>query len=518
MAFMVASRLRIPGDAGGAALPGWTPDATGTLPERWQSEPMVVRVGVVGAGIAGLSAAWHLVRKAPHLDVTILEGSSRVGGKLRLAQVGDVAVDVGAESVLARRPEAIQLFDELGLADRVTHPARVPASVVSGGVRRPMPSGTLMGVPSDPESVRGLLTDHEVRRLTQEQESPPVDGDVSVGEFIDARLGPAVTDKLVEPLLAGVYAGNSRKLSLQMAIPSLFQAATEGTSLLEVARSAAALAPADGSATEAAPPVFATVVGGLGTVPAVMASRLADLGVDIRTGTVVRRLESRHADRPEPRHQSLVLSTGPTTDVRRHVFDAVILATPAAPTARLLRTIAPDAAERLAAIEYASMAIVTLVLAGPAPDLLEGSGFLVPPTEQLTIKASTFSSVKWPWLAAAHPDRTVLRASIGRHGEEAVLHRPDGDLVATALDDLTTVLGRPLPSPLAVHVQRWGGALPQYAVGHLDRVAGLTEPARGVALAGAVYAGVGVPACIASGRRAADAILTRLQGHEHELR
>ena len=213
-----------------------------------------------------------------------------------------------------------------------------------------------------------------------------------------------------------------------------------------------------------------------------------------------------------------MLSTGPTTDVRRHVFDAVIVATPAAPTARLLRTIAPDAAERLAAIDYASMAIVTLVLEGTTPDLLEGSGFLVPPTEQLTIKASTFSSVKWPWLAAAHPDRTVLRASIGRHGEEAVLHRTDDELVATAIDDLATVLGRPLPPPLAAHVQRWGGALPQYSVGHLDRVADLTEPVPGVALAGAAYSGVGVPACIASGRRAAEAILTRLQHHEHGLR
>jgi oxygen-dependent protoporphyrinogen oxidase len=232
---------------------------------------------------------------------------------------------------------------------------------------------------------------------------------------------------------------------------------------------------------------------------------------------MVRRLE-RTGDRADPQHQPLVLSSGPTTDVRTQVFDAVVVATPASPTARLLRPIAPDAAERLAAIEYASMAIVTIVLDGPAPDLLEGSGFLVPPTEPLTIKASTFSSVKWPWLAAAHPDRTVLRASIGRHGEAAVLHRSDDHLVATAFDDLAAVLGRALPSPLAVHVQRWGGALPQYAVGHFDRVAGLTEPADGVALAGAAYGGVGVPACIASGRRAADTILTRLRQREYQLR
>ena len=193
------------------------------------------------------------------------------------------------------------------------------------------------------------------------------------------------------------------------------------------------------------------------------------------------------------------------------VFDAVVLATPAAPTARLLQDLAPDAASRLARIESASMAIVTLVLDGPPPDVLDGSGFLVPPTERLTIKASTFSTVKWPWLAAAHPDRTVLRASLGRHREEATLHRSDAELVEVSLADLATVLGRSLPTPVAVHVQRWGGGLPQYAVGHRGLVAGLVEPAADVALAGAALSGVGIPACIASGRRAAEVILTRVQ-------
>lgn len=464
---------------------------------------MDVRVGVVGGGIAGLAAAWHLARAARDLDVTVLEGSSRVGGKLRIEDVGGLAIDVGAESVLARRPEAIRLFGELGLGDRITHPARVPASIVSRGERRPMPTGTLMGVPSDPESVRGLLCDADVERLIAEMLSPPVNDDVSVGDFIDARLGPAVTDTLVEPLLAGVYAGHARNLSLEMAVPALYQAAVAGTSVLETARSVAGAAPT--SATQAAdpPPVFATIAGGLGTVPAVMAARLADLGAAIRTDTMVRRLERRDG--------RFVVSSGPTTDVREDVFDAVVLATPAAPTARLIRDVAPGSAARLATIEYASMAIVTFVLDGPPPDLLDGSGFLVPPAEPLTIKASTFSTVKWPWLAAAHPDHTVLRASLGRHREEATLHRSDDELVAVALADLATVLGRELPPPAAVHVQRWGGGLPQYAVGHRALVTGLTDPAPGLALAGAALDGVGVPACIASGRRAADVVLTRLR-------
>ena len=155
------------------------------------------------------------------------------------------------------------------------------------------------------------------------------------------------------------------------------------------------------------------------------------------------------------------------------------------------------------------MAIVTFALEGAVPTVLDGSGFLVPPTEPLTIKASTFSSVKWPWLAAAHPEQTFLRASVGRHREEASLQRSDDELVDVALTDLRTVLGAEVPDPAAAHVQRWGGGLPQYAVGHGSRLAPTREVPPGVALCGAAYDGVGIPACIASGRAAARSVLTR---------
>lgn len=471
---------------------------------------MRARVAVVGGGISGLAAAWHLARTDPGLDVTVLEAADRVGGKLRVEQVGDVAVDVGAESVLARRPEAVRLFEQLGLAARITHPAAVPAAIYAEGRCWPVPRGTVMGVPSDPESVRGILTESELARLLAEPAAAPIEDDVTVGDFVDERLGPAVTDKLVEPLLAGVYAGHARHLSLEMAVPALAMAARTGSSLLATARTLteAPTSPSRGREDGSAP-VFASVAGGLGTVPALLVARLAEIGVTVRTGTIVRRLE-----RQGP---GFLVTSGPTTRERDDLFDAVVIATPARPTARLLASVAPAAATRLAAIEYASMAIVTIVLEGPPPDVLEGSGFLVSPRERLTIKASTFSTVKWPWLATAHPDRTVLRASIGRHREEATLHRSDEELVDVALGDLTVVLRRPLPTPLASHVQRWGGALPQYAVGHRERVAGLTEPAPGIALAGAAYDGVGIPACIASGRNAAVSILTRLRADRPEL-
>jgi oxygen-dependent protoporphyrinogen oxidase len=461
------------------------------------------RVAVIGGGISGLAAAWELARSGEDLEVSVLEGSPRVGGKLRREVVGGALVDVGAESVLARRPEALQLIGEVGLAAQVVHPASVSASIVSGGCRWPMPRGTLMGIPSDPESVRGLLTDAEIERLEAEVVGAPASRDLPVGALVDARLGPAVTDKLVEPLLAGVYAGHSREISAEMSVPALYRAALEGASLREVARASAEAAAAAGGSGGAAP-VFASLRGGIGLLPEQLVRTLTREGVRVTTGTTARRLR-REGD-------EWVVTTGPTVAEMDTRYDAVVLATPAAPSKRLLSEVAPAAAEGLGTIEYASMAIITLALDGPAPDWLDGSGFLVPPTEPLTIKASTFSSTKWPWLQEEHPDRTYLRASVGRHREEASLHRTDPDLVEIALRDVATVLGRPLPQPVDTHVQRWGGGLPQYAPGHRGLVERVRASLPGeLAVCGAAYDGVGIPACIGSGRQAARDVLTHLR-------
>src|SRR6476661_8156069 len=452
-------------------------------------------VAVIGGGISGLAAAWELSQSGADVSVMVIEGSDRLGGKLRLEDVAGVRIDVGAESVLARRPEALALFGQLGLDDLTTHPGSAGAAIFSRGRLWPMPRGTVMGVPSDPESVRGLLTDEEVDRLAREAVDGPVVGDISVGDLVDARLGAAVTDRLVEPLLAGVYAGHARELSAEQAVPALAAAAHEGSPLLDVARAAA---DASANCSPAGRPVFASLVGGLGTLPEVLQRELVTAGVQVRTGALARGLRRDGG--------GWVVSTGPTTEVVDERFDAVVVAVPAAPTSRLLRHVAPAAAEALSTVEYASMAIVTLALEGSAPTVLSGSGFLVPPTEPLTIKASTFSSVKWPWLAAAHPDRTFLRASVGRHREEVALQRSDDELVAVALADLRTVLGPGVPDPVDAHVQRWGGGLPQYAVGHRSRLAPTRELPPGLALCGAAYDGVGMPACIASGRAAARSI------------
>jgi oxygen-dependent protoporphyrinogen oxidase len=199
----------------------------------------------------------------------------------------------------------------------------------------------------------------------------------------------------------------------------------------------------------------------------------------------------------------LVLADG------REPVDAVIVAAPAPAAARLLASVVPEAAFELADISYASMAIVTVVVDGDVD--LTGSGFLVPPVDGTAIKGSTFSSRKWGWLAES--GRTVLRASVGRAGETTLLHQDDDVVAAAALDDLRRAIGKVLPDPAGWHVQRWGGGLPQYAVGHLDRIAVVERAVAsvpGLEVCGAAYHGVGIPAVIASARGAVQRLLEDL--------
>ncbi|MBF4770311.1 protoporphyrinogen oxidase [Nocardioides agariphilus] len=446
------------------------------------------RTVVVGGGLAGLAAARELA--ATGRDVVVLEGSPRIGGKLLTGEVAGIAVDVGAESMLARRPEGIELARGLGL--EVVHPATTSSSVWTRGELRPLPR-SVMGVPGDLAQVAdsGVLSDTGLDRLRAEQPGPAVDDadDVSVGELVASRLGDEVVDRLVEPLLGGVYAGHARNLSARATVPQLV--AWSGGSL--VAAAASALAASDGSA------VFAGIPGGLGRVPGTLAS-----GLDVRLDAPVRALH-RAPD-------GFLLVVGPTTAPEEVRADEVVLATPAAPAARLLRDLLPHAAAELAGVEYASMAVVSLAFRAVDLPELSGSGFLVPPVDGRTIKASTFSFNKWDWVRAAGGEVLVLRTSVGRHREESVLQVPDDELVSASLRDLGEAVGLGA-TPIDTHVQRWGGGLPQYAVGHLDRVARIrSEVGRipGLAVCGAAYDGVGIPAVIASAHRAVVA-LTRAQ-------
>lgn len=453
-------------------------------------------VVVIGGGISGLAAAYYLGRAGAR--VTVLEKSPRVGGHLRVSDVAGMPVDEGAESLLNRRPEAVTLAREVGLSDDIVHPAQVGAGICSRGIVHPMPQRTVMGVPADPEALRGLLTDAEIERVRGEPDLPgmPLTEDVAVGRLVAERMGGAVAERLVQPLLAGVYAGDADRLSLRATVPALADAAAQKHSLLDAAASLA-----DGRAG-AGEPVFAGIRGGVGRLAGAVAEAS---GADMRTGVTVRAIR--------PLESGFELETGPAPRPELIRTDGVVVAVPPVAAARLLEDVSADAAAQLRGVEQASVGIVTLALPksafAVAPD---SSGFLVPPVEGRTVKAVTFSSVKWPWLGELAGDLVVLRASVGRHGETADLQRSDEDLVRVVLDDLSVLAGV-RGTPVDSRVTRWGGALPQYAVGHADRMAAAQNAVGavpGLGLCGAAFDGVGIAACVALADRTVARVLARL--------
>ncbi|MFC4063174.1 protoporphyrinogen oxidase [Planomonospora corallina] len=461
-------------------------------------------VVVVGGGIAGLAAAWHLRQGDADLRVTVLESARGIGGKLHASEVAGVPVDAGAEAMLVRRPEGRDLARAVGLAEELRHPGDAQASLLVGGRLRPMPKGQIMGVPGDLLSLArsGVLTPAGLARVPLDQVLPPtlVTTDVSVAAYVRARMGSEVVDRLVEPLLGGVYAGRAEALSLDATMPRIAAVARSERSLLAAARRLGAEAPKD------AGPVFATLRQGMGGLPEAVA---AASGAEIRTGVTVRELRRAGS--------GWRLVTGPVPEPEIVEADAVVVAAPATAAGRMLADEVPRAAAELARIEYASMAIVTLAYPRAAfPQAPSGTGYLVPPVEGRQVKAATFSSVKWPHLAEADPNLVLLRCSIGRLGEEAVLQRDDAELVALAMAETAEILGvRGLP--LDSRVTRWGGSLPQYNVGHLDRIARIRAAVAeqpGLALCGAAYDGVGIPACIATARTAAARVLDHLASRE----
>jgi len=406
--------------------------------------------------------------------------------------------------MLNRRPEATAFAAQVGLADQIVHPATTSAQLWTRDRLVPLPR-TLMGVPGDVADLDAVLSRAGRLRAAAEVRLPATDlgdADVSIGNLVEERFGREVVDRLVEPLLGGVYAGNAREISARAAVPQVVALLDRDRSLT---RAAAAVL---GSAPASAVPVFAGIRGGVGRLPVAAAEWLRTHGVVVETGATVRDL-ARRAD------GGWRLVVGDTRAPRLVDADAVVLATPAAAAARLLSDVAPHAALELARIEYASMAIITMAI--PARDFppIPGSGFLVPPVDGHTIKAATFSFAKWDWVRRAGDASdgvVLLRCSIGRHREERVLQVDDEELVAMAQEDLGRAIGLSV-LPVDASVQRWGGALPQYAVGHLDRVAAIRADVgtrTGLAVCGAAYDGIGIPACVASAHRATDKVLADL--------
>lgn len=464
------------------------------------------RIAVIGGGISGLAAAYRLRRLlGPDAEITVVEQGRRLGGKLHAVELAGHRYDVGAEAFLVRRPEADALVRELGLARRLAHPAPAPATIRVGGVSRPIPPRTLLGVPGSAADVADVLSTEGARLVAAESELPPVDlagTDISVGSLLRQRLGPEVPDRLVDPLLGGVYAGSADSLGLRATMPQLAARLDAGAGSVVAATGSLLPPPANGTR----PPVFGTLDGGL----AGLAERLAEAsGARLRLGLPVRALR-RRAD-----GWRVEIGAAPapeTLDV-----DAVLLAVPAPAARKLLAEVAPAASAAFARVELASMAVVAVALPADAP-LPASSGVLIGSGERhadgtpFTAKAFTYSSRKWPHLNG--PGELLVRGSVGRYGETDLLRHEDAELVRLVLADLAELTGL-TARPRDVVVARWGGGLPQYGVGHLDLVAAIERAVAevpGLAVAGATLHGVGLPACVAT----ADAAAARIADYTRD--
>lgn len=459
-------------------------------------------LAVIGGGITGLAAAWEARDDA---EVVVIEASERLGGKIATTHFGGMPVELGPDVFLARVPWATDLAAELGLAEQLVSPDTGTAYVWSRGRLRRLPAGLAIGVPTDLGALArsGIVGPAGLARAAADLVLPRsgVNDDPTAGEVVRRRFGRAVAERLVAPMLGGINAGDIDRLSLRSAAPQVAAALGGHRSLAVALRRAARdrTPAADG-------PVFHSLAGGLERLVDALTAGLAATGVELRTGTAVESLEPAGGERVR-----VHLRPDGGLDV-----DDVVLATPAPVAASLVADAAPRAAELLSTIEHASVSM--LLVAFRNADMgnaghFDGSGYLVPSVEGCLTTAVTWYSAKWA--SAAPADTTVLRISAGRFGDDRANRLDDADLRRVLLDELRSVAGV-TALPLDTRVVRWPRSFPQYAPGHdarIDRAeAALLDDLPSVALAGAAYRGVGIPACIHQGRSAARRLIERRTG------
>ncbi len=470
------------------------------------------RLVVVGAGITGLAAAHRAQcllglpssgdggQTGDAFEVVLLEREERLGGKILTEREGDFLLEGAADSFLTRKPAAFALCEELGMADRLV--GQLPQPIRSFVRHRrelyPLPEGFSGMVPTNLEALvsGSLLSPAAKHRVMMEPAIPPGGpaGDESIAHFMARRFGPEVFDLLVEPLLAGVYAGDASSLSLMATFPRLREMERRSGSLLR------GLA-AEGAAAPALHPPFVTLPEGMGGLVEALGKALT--GVRVLT-----RREARAVREGAGGGYRIEMEDGTSM-----AADALVLAIPAAVAAPLLIGFDGELAKLLATIPFASVAIIHLGFRrADFGRLLEGYGYLIPQVEGSDLLACTFTSSKWA--GRAPEDAVLLRLYAGRFGGESVTARTDRALLALARSELAETL-KVKAEPILSRIYRWERALPQYTLGHLDRLAAIDERLLahpGLHLAGASYRGVGIPDCIESGFNAANAAVSSLSG------
>ncbi len=454
------------------------------------------RVAVVGAGITGLVAARTLGRQG--LDVTLLEAAQDPGGKIQTSVLDGTTIEEGPDAFLPRDERPLEICREIGLDAELISPAEFGALIYVDGGLKPLPKETVLGFPTSLAALAksGLVGPLGVARAGLDLILPGTlsGADVSVRSYADRRLGSRVTQRLIDPLMAGTRSGALDTMSLAAAAPEVDRAARRGPSIIRNLKAPAALAI---SRPDAKGPVFFAPRAGMRSLVEALRSDLGD--VALRTGVAVEGWESDKVNR-------LSLSSGETVDA-----DAVLLAVPSFVASQTVRSVDAEASDGLSSIAHSSSAVINLIFDSDtiSPPSF-GSGVLVPSSDENVLTACTWSDRKWPQHASAN--KRTVRAFVGRAGRHPALDLSDADLVEDVVEDLSRLV--PVKSdPQSWKVTRWERGMPMYEVGHLDRVEAIREKLapHGVFLAGSSYRGSGIPDCIRQADEAAAAVLAFLR-------
>lgn len=469
------------------------------------------RVVVIGGGIAGLAAAHYLAQSSGSAQVTLLEREPRLGGKIRTERIDDFLLEAGPDSFLSSKPRGVGLAAELGLADQLQSPVphRHRAFVLSRGRLHSLPEGLSGLVPTrlQPVFASSLLSPAGKLRFAADFVLPPraAGDDESLAAFVRRRLGTDAYDRLVEPLMAGIYAGDGDRLSLAATFPQLRAGELAHGGLI---RGVLAASTAVAGSPARARPAFLAPTGGLGDLVNALTRRLVTAGVDLRAGTAATKVRRGAIDQAS-RYQ-IELETGECL-----ATDAIVVAVPAYAAGELLNELDPPLAGELLSIPHGSTAIVNLAFRrDQVAHGLDGHGYIIPRIENRPALAATWVSQKWAGRAPA--GLVLLRVFLGRFGQEDVLVRSDAELVALARAELAETVGA-TGEPALAEVRRWPWGMPQYVLGHLDRLERIESGVSrhpGLELAGNAYRGVGIPDVIASGEAAARAVLSQVAAAE----
>jgi len=460
-----------------------------------------MNVAVIGGGIAGLAALHRLTQLVPGApgELPLLVESERtVGGKVRTERVAGFVIEAAPDSFLSRKERGIGLCRELGLEDQLVgrRPEHAQTFVRRGDDLHPLPEGLTGMVPTNLSALeRGsLLSPQAVARFREEPGVPvrPGDEDESVASFVSRRFGRDAYENLIEPLMTGIYGGDGEHMSLRAVFPQLRE--------LELAHGSVLRGLADSPPPSGAYPPFVSLDSGMDALPGALSDRLEGR-IRSTLGEAAVGLRRRRGGGYE-----LELASGSRVEL-----DAVVLAVPAFASAALLEGVDGELAGLHREIPYASSVVVSLAFSRADVVPLDGYGYLVPRTNASDVLACTWSSQKWE--GRAPEDAHLVRVYAGRFGGRDLSAEDDATLVALAREELRHI--GVVAEPVLVRVHRWPRGMPQYVLGHGERVARIEERLAehpGLAVAGAAYRGVGIPDCIASGEAASESLVRALTG------